>query len=197
MLRLIKRLFTGLIIIAIIGIAVNFETIYSRIESELEPVLTKTNSSEEPIRQSFIITQNQTKPEEIDQERIRNRIFERTNELRVQQGLSFLENNTVLIEVATIRAQETEERFSHTRPNEEPFHTVLDDRYNYQLAGENLAMGTYHLPEVEMADFLFEGWVESSGHYENMVEPDYKELGVGVHYDGENLYLVQIFGTPR
>ena len=28
-----------------------------------------------------------------------------------------------------------------------------------------------------------------------MIEADFSELGVGVYYDGDILYLVQIFGT--
>lgn len=58
-------------------------------------------------------------------------------------------------------------------------------------------MATYFKDEAGMAEFLFDGWVESEGHYANMVHPDFIEVGIGVHYDGEFLYAVQIFGKQN
>lgn len=57
-------------------------------------------------------------------------------------------------------------------------------------------MGTYYLDENGMSEWLFDGLKNSPGHYENMVNKDFEEVGIGVHYDGENLYIVQLFGTP-
>ena len=56
-------------------------------------------------------------------------------------------------------------------------------------------MATYVLSDEKMADLIFDGWVESQGHYENMINPDFREIGIGVHANAENLYLTQIFGT--
>lgn len=132
-------------------------------------------------------------------ERIENRIFEKLNELRREKNVTELKKNPILKEAADVRAVETEQSFSHTRPNgEEPF-TVLNEpahTYEYRLAGENLGMATYVFSEEEMADLIFKGWMESEGHYENMINPDFREIGIGVHDDGENLYLTQLFGTP-
>lgn len=137
-------------------------------------------------------------PESVDDQLIRSTILQMTNDLRSQQGVGSLVENERLEAAANTRAVEIAESFSHTRPSGQEFYTVLaeaDVQYDYWLAGENLAMGTYHLDDARMAAFLFEGWVESQGHYENMIEPDFEELGIGVHYDGEYLYLVQTFGT--
>lgn len=138
-------------------------------------------------------------PEEVDTELIRSTILELTNDLRTEQGVGTLVENEKLERAADIRAVETAESFSHTRPDGRDFYTVLEEdevQYLYTIAGENLAMGTYHLNDKQMAAFLFDGWVESDGHYKNMISPDYLEIGIGVHYDGEFLYLVQTFGTP-
>ena len=101
---------------------------------------------------------------------------------------------------AIIRAQESEESFSHTRPDgREPF-TILNEGdilYNYQSVGENLAMATYFMEDAEMDHFLFDGWVESDGHYETMVNPGFEEVGIDVHYDGEIIYATQLFGTQK
>lgn len=139
-------------------------------------------------------------PEEsdIDYELIYSEIIRLVNELRTGQGLNPLTENTELNQAASIRAEESSQIFSHTRPDgREPF-TVFDDgiNYNYRMIGENLGMATYHGGETEMAEFIFDGWFNSQGHYENMIHPDYTEIGVGVYYDGENLYATQMFGSP-
>ncbi|HIZ70399.1 MAG TPA: CAP domain-containing protein [Candidatus Atopostipes pullistercoris] len=160
---------------------------------EINSVSQKTEESEEA--KPTISTQNG----EVNYEVIEAKVIELTNELRQEKGLSTLQPNDALRTGAYVRAVELEESFSHTRPDGSDAFTVFETEnlsYPYKRAGENLAMGTYYLPEEEMAQFLFEGWVESEGHYENMVQQEYTEIGVGVHYDGEYLYLTQLFGTP-
>lgn len=135
----------------------------------------------------------------IDAQAVENRIFERLNNLRKEKNVPLLKKNEVLKQAADERARETEESFSHTRPDGTETFTVLTEpehEYDYRLAGENLAMGTYIGSEEKMADLLFDGWVDSKGHYENMIQPDFQEVGIGVHYDGKNLYATQLFGTP-
>lgn len=138
--------------------------------------------------------------DEIDYKIIENRIFELLNELRSEVNVQPVTKNQQLKLAADQRALETEELFEHTRPDgSDPF-TVLEkagQEYSYRLAGENLAMATYYLDELGMADVIFEGWKNSKGHYENMVKPEFEEVGIGIHYDGELLYATQIFGTPR
>lgn len=136
---------------------------------------------------------------EVNYVAVESRIFELLNELRVEQGLSELTNNAQLKKAADQRARETEETFSHTRPDGSEAFTVLQEpeyEYNYRMAGENLGMATNLLDEEAMAELLFNGWVESEGHYENMVQEGFEEVGIGVHYDGEMLYATQLFGTP-
>ena len=146
-----------------------------------------------------ISTNDLTKTDEIDVGIVENRVLELLNELRKEVGVSPVTSNDQLKKAANIRAIETEESFSHTRPDGRATFTVLEEagvEYTYQLAGENLAMGTNYLDETEMAEWLFKGLKESPGHYENMVNMGFKQVGIGVHYDGENLYIVQLFGTP-
>lgn len=137
---------------------------------------------------------------EVDIVLIEEEIFKLVNDLRTELELTTLEPNDMLKAGAIIRAQETQESFSHTRPNGTEAFTVLNEEgifYNHQLAGENLAMATAFLKDKEMAQFLFDGWVDSEGHYESMINPEFREMGVGVHFDGEIIYATQLFGTEK
>lgn len=157
---------------------------------------TNTPSSENENQEST--TENVT--HEINYEVIENHIFELLNELRSEVGVPTLTKNEQLKLAADQRALETEELFEHTRPDgSDPF-TVLEEaghEYRYRLAGENLAMATYYLDELGMAEVIFDGWTNSEGHYKNMIKPEFEEVGIGVHYDGEILYVTQMFGTQR
>nr|WP_321292841.1 CAP domain-containing protein [uncultured Trichococcus sp.] len=141
-----------------------------------------------------------TRPEEIDYTLVEDKIMFLLNDLRMEEGLLPLTKNETLKAAADFRAIETQTSFSHTRPDGTDFYTIiLTDAYwyPYQTVGENLAMATYFNDEEGMAEFLFDGWVESEGHYANMVHPDFLEVGIGVHYDGEFLYAVQLFGKQN
>lgn len=140
------------------------------------------------------------KPETIDKSLIEDTIFNLVNDLREELNVNPVVKNETLRLAADIRAIETEELFSHTRPNgTEPF-TVLEEKgtfYPYYMIGENLAMATYFRDDEHMAHLIFNGWVESEDHYQTMINPDFKEIGIGVHYDGEILYASQFFGLAR
>lgn len=136
----------------------------------------------------------------VDVELIEQTIIALVNDLREEQGVQTVASNDMLRSAATIRAIETEEKFSHTRPDGSDAFTVFEEEgihYPYRIAGENLGMATHHLSDEDMAELLFNGWVDSQGHYENMIRPDYEEIGIGVHFDGEFLYATQLFGTQR
>lgn len=130
---------------------------------------------------------------------VEQKILTLLNDLRQEKNLTPLSSNDALKAAANIRAKETGESFSHTRPDGRGPFTVFENEnidYSYKRVGENLGMATYFKKEEEMAELLFNGWVESEGHYKNMVTPEYEDVGIGVHYDGEYLYATQVFGTP-
>ncbi|WP_034551281.1 CAP domain-containing protein [Carnobacterium funditum] len=135
----------------------------------------------------------------IDYKLIEDTIFNLLNQVRRENNLPELTPNAQLKKAARKRAKETEESFSHTRPDGSETFTILEEadyKYVYQLAGENLGMATNYLDETGMAELLSNGWVDSPGHYENMIRKEFKEVGIGVSFDGENIYAVQLFGTP-
>ena len=52
--------------------------------------------------------------------------------------------------------------------------------------GENIAYNS----SVQAA---FNALVNSSGHFRNMVNPDFTHIGVGVHVENGRVYVTQVF----
>ncbi|MCI8622309.1 MAG: CAP domain-containing protein [Provencibacterium sp.] len=111
------------------------------------------------------------------------------NQERKAAGLSPLTANLEVTKAARIRSEEQTVSFSHTRPNGARFSSVLTEAgIDYQGAGENIAYGQRTSQEV------MEGWMNSSGHRANILNPDYTEIGVGCYQDPSGrLYWTQLF----
>jgi uncharacterized protein YkwD len=61
----------------------------------------------------------------------------------------------------------------------------------YEYAGENVGMG----PDCETIHAAF---MASTGHRENILDPDYQRIGVGVAFGSdETLYVTEVFFTPK
>lgn len=121
------------------------------------------------------------------------RILDLCNEERRKVGAPPLHLSGPLQDGARIRAEELTRRFSHTRPDGRNCKTVLHDSNPY--VGENIGAG---YPTAEEA---FQGWMKSFGHRKNILDSNFRELGVGFFYKPDTkyqYYWVQIFrGTPR
>ena len=50
-----------------------------------------------------------------------------------------------------------------------------------------------HGPDV--AQRLVQLWLDSPGHLENIVRPEFQMTGVGVFGDGERVYATQLFAS--
>lgn len=200
----IMRWVINLVFIFILGALVGYGIAFftdSPMQSEETEIISDTSSAEQEASSQFepnLIDQLTPAPDSVDYQLIENTITDLVNELRTKLGLATLRTNDTLRLAANIRAVEIEESFSHSRPNgTDPF-TVLEEEgieYPYYIAGENLAMATFYRDDEYMARLLFNGWVESEDHYQTMINPEFKEIGVGVHYDGEILYATQFFGA--
>ena len=95
-----------------------------------------------------------------------------TNNERKKAGLEAVSSFATLENAARLRAEEIVSLFSHTRPDGTDCFTAISD-IPYYIAGENIAAG-YPTP----ADVV-EGWMNSQGHRENILTPNFKHLGVG------------------
>lgn len=116
-------------------------------------------------------------------------ILRLTNEKREAQGLNALTLSQGLTDGSAVRSKEIVKNYSHTRPDGSSCFTAL--KKSYLNVGENLAMGQT-LPETAMTS-----WINSDDHYANILNPNFKKLGVGYTYDSNSKYKyhwVQMFG---
>ncbi len=117
-----------------------------------------------------------------------------TNAERKKAELKPLAANPQLMAVARAHAANMakQDKLEHTLDGKEPAERVKDAGYKYSATGENIAWNAITPKEV------MKGWMDSPPHKENILRPEYTEIGVAVakNNKGER-YWVQVFGTPR
>lgn len=84
------------------------------------------------------------------------------------------------------------------------FHGDNPERIHCSCAGENVAMmptgkvrGVRHRisSERDVALALHRGWMNSPGHRRNMLDPKFRQVGIGVHRRGNRYYATQLFSS--
>ena len=111
------------------------------------------------------------------------------NAERAKEGVAPLSgSNTALNAAASMRAEELTALFDHIRPNGRSCFTALDEYgVSYWTAGENIAIGQMSPAQV------MNSWMNSTGHRENILNPNFSHIGIGcVSFDGV-YYWVQMF----
>lgn len=123
-------------------------------------------------------------------------VIELVNESREEAGISPLLENLKLKAAAENKARDMAKNnyFAHFSPSgKSPWDFILEQKYDYLLAGENLAIDYSNAKEQH------EAWMESPLHRQNILNGDYKEIGVGItkgFIDGrETTVTVQEFGV--
>ena len=121
-----------------------------------------------------------------------------TNEDRQKHGVGALKVSPKLEEAAKLKANDMALKgyFSHTTPEgQDPWYFLKLAGYEYQYAGENLAVNFVESRDVETA------WMNSEGHRANIINASYTEIGIataqGVYQGRPTIFVVQFFGTPR
>ncbi|BFL39364.1 CAP domain-containing protein [Clostridia bacterium UC5.1-1D1] len=110
------------------------------------------------------------------------------NAERAKEGLSPLTIDARVQQAAQVRAQESAQSFSHTRPNGSSFSTALTEAgVSYRGAGENIAYGQSTPQAVVTA------WMNSSGHRANIMSKNFTTIGVGYSVVGGTPYWAQLF----
>lgn len=110
------------------------------------------------------------------------------NAERAKYGLSALTVDTNVQQAALVRAKETAQSFSHTRPNGSSFSTALTEAgVSYRTVGENIAYGQTTPQQVMNA------WMNSSGHRANILNANYTTIGVGYTVINGTAYWAQLF----
>lgn len=123
-------------------------------------------------------------------EKAESEMFWKVNEERRKLGLPELKWRPELVPVARDHARDMWERkyFSHYSPDGDDVGDRLHkNKVKYFLAGENLALA----PTVSTAHT---GLMNSQGHRENILHPDFKQIGIGVIDNGYyGKMFVQVF----
>lgn len=120
--------------------------------------------------------------------------YDITNALRKRENLPVLKWSALAQKASLLHSQDmaTNQYFSHTNlSGESPFVRMEDVGIKFSTAAENLAMGQ------TSAIFAHEGLMNSIGHRENIINPNLKELGVGVAFHKNTPYYTQKFYTAR
>jgi uncharacterized protein YkwD len=84
--------------------------------------------------------------------------------------------------------------FEHVDPaGQSPADRVRAVGYSEKLVGENIAYGPKSVDEV------VQGWLDSPGHCENIMDPRFVEMGIGLApgHVKRGLYWVQVLAEPR
>ena len=132
--------------------------------------------------------QEQTEEVSSDVSAFEKEVVELTNVEREKQGLAPLKLDTELSAVAKDKSLDMQNNgyFSHTSPTYgSPFDMMKSYGIDYRTAGENIAMGQTSPEQV------VNGWMNSEGHRENIMNPNFTHIGVG-HAEGGN-YWTQMF----
>lgn len=126
---------------------------------------------------------------------IEDRVFALANEARAAAGLAPLERMGELDAVA--RGWSTTLATQGRDLAHNPDYTAQIPG-GWSAAGENVAwMGELRVvPADDVAVTIHQGWMDSPGHRENLLNPGYTRIGVGVAFSPEHgYYLTQNFAT--
>lgn len=119
-----------------------------------------------------------------------------TNQKRSELGLPALTFNQTLSNAAYTKGRDMIDKdyWAHVAPDgTQPWKFFTDFGYKYRYAGENLAR------DFSNASSAVDAWMNSPTHKENILNPKYKEIGIGV-VEGDlagsdTTIIVQFFGS--
>lgn len=130
-------------------------------------------------------------PDLTEVKNLENEVIKLVNVERAKNGLKPLNSNWQLSRVARYKSEDmiAKRYFSHTSPTYgSPFTMMKNFGINYRTAGENIAYGQSTPAQV------MNSWMGSSGHRQNILNPSFTQIGVGVGKNSAGqLYWTQMF----
>ncbi|MBM7601977.1 putative YkwD family protein [Virgibacillus halotolerans] len=143
---------------------------------------------QQPAQEQEQKEQKQTESQDISQ--FEQEVVDLTNQEREKQGLDPLEVDAELSKVAREKSKDmaTNNYFDHNSPTYgSPFDMMKQYGISYSTAGENIAKGQRTPAEV------VDGWMNSEGHRENILNGSFTHIGVGYVEQG-NHWTQQFIG---
>lgn len=124
------------------------------------------------------------------------KVIELVNAERKEKNIPELAENEKLSRAASKKAEDmiSKNYFSHTSPdNTTPWYWIEREGYDYNYAGENLAM------DFVTAEKMNQAWLASPTHRANILNEKYKDIGVaikeGIISGHITIVVVQMFGS--
>ncbi|WP_309228250.1 CAP domain-containing protein [Virgibacillus saliphilus] len=124
-----------------------------------------------------------TEPDQKLQEGFEYQLFDLTNATRAKHDLPILTWDDQVRETAYDHSSDMAENqyFDHVNvEGQSPFDRMEEDDIRFTTAGENLAYGQFS------SIYAHEGLMNSLGHRENILQENYRNLGVGVAFNDES-----------
>lgn len=130
--------------------------------------------------------------EPVDLSTYEQSLLDKVNAARAEVGVEPLHYDPSVAKVAQLKAQDllTSNYFDHVSPTYGgPSDMLTQFGIKWRASGENIAAGQRSVEEVH------EGWMNSPGHYENIVSPLFTHIGFGFTEGGGDYgtYWVQMF----
>lgn len=126
------------------------------------------------------------------------KLYNLVNQKRTEAGLQPLGPSVELSTAATQKATDMFDKnyWAHISPTgTTPWKFILDAKYDYLYAGENLAK------DFDRSQDVVEAWLNSPTHRANIMKPEYTDIGLAVmngKLNGvETTLVVQEFGTRK
>lgn len=129
------------------------------------------------------------------------KVFDLVNGKRAELGLPTLQWSDTYHNACHIRSKELPSLFEHARPDGRTWYSVFPEvgLPAVEAGGfyrENLdsGPGAGAYGHDELAQALYDAWINSPTHYENIIATDVTTSAVCVVYDGYDVYATQEFG---
>lgn len=213
----IPALFRGLVFISIILVLLGTFPIQPRIKKDIldsrigSKILSETQRLETPLKNVFggitedtfsFLTIKPKSDESINlgfqttefrpSSAMENQLIALVNKERTARDLLPLEKVNRLTEIGRSHSADmfTRGYFAHSSPEgKNVSDRALDKGYIFLIIGENLA----YAPTVELAH---KGLMDSTGHRENLLSPEYSKVGIGIMDGGVyGLMVTQVFSN--
>jgi uncharacterized protein YkwD len=126
-------------------------------------------------------------------------LLQKINAARTKEGLKPLSQESHLLTAARDHSQEMAELsyFSHNSPTPglENFidRITLAGAKGFSTGGENIVFRQQEMSDAEMAEALFQQWMNSPGHKENILTKEFLVTGLGVFQSGSRCWATQVF----
>jgi uncharacterized protein YkwD len=130
-------------------------------------------------------------------------VVQRTNAIRMKEGLQSLHESAALQNAARDFARYMADtgNYGHHADGRTPEERASAQGYESCILSENIAYqyrSNGYPSAGALAEAFTRGWMNSPEHRKNMLDPDVTQIGLGIARDkGGRYFAVQIFGRPK